>query len=88
MALPEAPETIDAVAYALSLVHEDVRAIRQTVTGHDARFDAIDQSLADPRPTMNKLMQEIARISNRREWLSSFGPLPQVCRINIWSTKS
>ena len=32
MALPEVPETIDAVAHGLSLVHEGVRAIRETVT--------------------------------------------------------
>jgi uncharacterized coiled-coil protein SlyX len=40
------PARIDAVAYGLSLVHEDVRAARATLDRHDARFDAIDQRLA------------------------------------------
>jgi hypothetical protein len=41
------PSKIDALAYGLSLVHEDVRAIRETVEGHDGRFDAVDRSLAE-----------------------------------------
>jgi hypothetical protein len=43
----EATEKIDSVAYGLSLVHEDVKAIRATVEGHDARFDAHDATLAE-----------------------------------------
>jgi hypothetical protein len=41
------PFKIDALAYGLSLVHEDVRAIRETVEGHDGRFGAVDRSLAE-----------------------------------------
>jgi hypothetical protein len=37
------PSKVDDVAYGVSLVHEDAKAIRETVTGHDGRFDAIDQ---------------------------------------------
>jgi hypothetical protein len=36
---------VDAVAYAVSLVHEDVRATRDAVEGHGARFDALDRAL-------------------------------------------
>ena len=41
-----APAKLDAVAYEVSLVHEDVKVVRATVERHDARFDAIDQALA------------------------------------------
>jgi hypothetical protein len=67
MALPEPPETIDAVGYGLLLVHEDVRALRETVTGHDARFDAVDQSLADLR----RLLIEILGRLPAAEWALS-----------------
>jgi hypothetical protein len=59
------------VGYGLLLVHEDVRALRETVTGHDARFDAVDQSLADLR----RLLIEILGRLPAAEWaLDDGGP--------------
>jgi hypothetical protein len=37
------PYKIDAFAHGPSLVHDDIRAVRATVEGNDAEFDAIDQ---------------------------------------------
>ena len=40
----DAADKLDALAQGLSDLHEDVRALRQTV---EARFDALDRQLAD-----------------------------------------
>lgn len=58
------PGKMDAVAYGLSLIHEDARAIRTTVEGHGTRFDAIDRRFdaADARfDTIDRALDEILR---------------------------
>ncbi len=41
------PAKIDARSYGVSLVHEDVRAIRATTERQDGRFDRIDATLTE-----------------------------------------
>lgn len=40
--MTDAEDKLDALAQGISDLHEDVKAIRATVEGRGARFDAID----------------------------------------------
>lgn len=51
------PTKIDAVAYGLSLVHEDVRAIRETLDGHGEQLRQHGEMLTNH----GRMLEEILR---------------------------
>lgn len=51
------PAKIDAVAYGLSLVHGDVRAIRETLDGHGEQLRQHGEMLTDH----GRMLEEILR---------------------------
>ena len=82
---PDSMSRLASTSVYASIVHcsPDTPACRSCPIEGRATFTMVTSS-----PTMNRLMQQIASTSSRREWLSSFGPMPVSMPVTSWSTRS